>query len=251
MKTALLGRDPNWGRIAQAAGQALAGEDLRGARAGPDRRRRAGDRHRGGRDRDSPWPRRFGGPRLLLRPHQGLRRAERGVLDVSDPRAEELRVPGRDPARGAAVHPGVPRQDRRHQVRRRGDARGGPARGVRDRRRAAQVRRPQPGDRARRRAGHHLLHGAPRDGGPLPRGRTRLRPGHRRGGEDGPARQGERRHRARAQPPRPARGRPLRRGRRPVPDRPARARPRTSASSATSSASTSTSSTTSPRTTSR
>ena len=28
MKTALFGRDPNWGRIAQAAGAALAGEDL-------------------------------------------------------------------------------------------------------------------------------------------------------------------------------------------------------------------------------
>jgi glutamate N-acetyltransferase/amino-acid N-acetyltransferase len=28
VKTALFGRDPNWGRIAQAAGQALAGEDL-------------------------------------------------------------------------------------------------------------------------------------------------------------------------------------------------------------------------------
>ena len=28
VKTALLGRDPNWGRIAQAAGQALAGHDI-------------------------------------------------------------------------------------------------------------------------------------------------------------------------------------------------------------------------------
>ena len=28
MKTALYGRDPNWGRIAQAAGQALAGTEL-------------------------------------------------------------------------------------------------------------------------------------------------------------------------------------------------------------------------------
>ncbi|HKT83950.1 MAG TPA: bifunctional ornithine acetyltransferase/N-acetylglutamate synthase, partial [Solirubrobacterales bacterium] len=28
VKTALFGRDPNWGRIAQAAGMALAGEDL-------------------------------------------------------------------------------------------------------------------------------------------------------------------------------------------------------------------------------
>ncbi len=34
VKTALYGRDPNWGRIAQAAGQALAGEDLE--ELGPD-----------------------------------------------------------------------------------------------------------------------------------------------------------------------------------------------------------------------
>jgi glutamate N-acetyltransferase/amino-acid N-acetyltransferase len=34
VKTALYGRDPNWGRIAQAAGMALAGEDL--AELGPD-----------------------------------------------------------------------------------------------------------------------------------------------------------------------------------------------------------------------
>ena len=35
VKTALLGHDPNWGRIAQAAGQALAGEEL--PELGPDR----------------------------------------------------------------------------------------------------------------------------------------------------------------------------------------------------------------------
>ena len=35
VKTSLYGRDPNWGRIAQAAGQALAGEELR--ELGPDR----------------------------------------------------------------------------------------------------------------------------------------------------------------------------------------------------------------------
>ncbi len=35
VKTALLGRDPNWGRIAQAAGMALAGENL--PELGPDR----------------------------------------------------------------------------------------------------------------------------------------------------------------------------------------------------------------------
>src|SRR5262249_58996320 len=35
VKTALYGRDPNWGRIAQAAGMALAGEEL--PELGPDR----------------------------------------------------------------------------------------------------------------------------------------------------------------------------------------------------------------------
>jgi glutamate N-acetyltransferase/amino-acid N-acetyltransferase len=35
VKTALYGRDPNWGRIAQAAGQALAGEEL--DELGPER----------------------------------------------------------------------------------------------------------------------------------------------------------------------------------------------------------------------
>ena len=35
VKTALFGRDPNWGRIAQAAGMALAGEELE--ELGPDR----------------------------------------------------------------------------------------------------------------------------------------------------------------------------------------------------------------------
>jgi glutamate N-acetyltransferase / amino-acid N-acetyltransferase len=34
VKTALYGRDPNWGRIAQAAGMALAGEDI--GDLGPD-----------------------------------------------------------------------------------------------------------------------------------------------------------------------------------------------------------------------
>ena len=34
VKTALYGRDPNWGRIAQAAGMALAGEEL--DELGPD-----------------------------------------------------------------------------------------------------------------------------------------------------------------------------------------------------------------------
>ena len=51
------------------------------------------------------------------------------------------------------------------QVRRRGDARRGAARGLRHRRRPAQVRRPQPGRRPRRRPGDHPLHGAARPRG--------------------------------------------------------------------------------------
>ena len=46
VKTALYGRDPNWGRIAQAAGMALAGEELEELGAGRDRRRRARRRGR-------------------------------------------------------------------------------------------------------------------------------------------------------------------------------------------------------------
>ena len=59
------------------------------------------------------------------------------------------------PARGAPVHPGVPRPDGRHQVRRRGDGRPAAARGLRPRRRAPQVRRDEPDRRPRRRPGHH------------------------------------------------------------------------------------------------
>ena len=57
VKTALGGRDPNWGRIAQAAGMALAGEELE--ELGP-RQIEAGDlgeRRRRGRDRDLARPR--------------------------------------------------------------------------------------------------------------------------------------------------------------------------------------------------
>ena len=61
----------------------------------------------------------------------------------------------RDPARGAALHPGVPRPHGGDQVRRRGDARREPARRLRHRRRPAQVRRAEPGDRPRRRPRDH------------------------------------------------------------------------------------------------
>ena len=68
----------------------------------------------------------------------------------------------RHPARGAALHPRVPRQDGGDQVRRRGDDRPRAQGGVRARRGAAQVRRHEPGGRPRRRPGDHQLHGAAR-----------------------------------------------------------------------------------------
>ena len=57
--------------------------------------------------------------RLLQRPRPRLRDPQRGVHDMRSRRCtRRLHT-----ARGAPVHPGVPRQDDRHQVRRRGDDR--------------------------------------------------------------------------------------------------------------------------------
>ena len=137
VKTALHGGDPNWGRIAQAVGAALpdaaplrvrhrdrgrAGRaspapacryDARGARRGASRATRSSTTSalpgRGRRDRG-----------LLLRPRPRLRDDQRGVHDLTDAIEHARR---RHPPRGAALHPRVPRPDRRHQVRRRGDGR--------------------------------------------------------------------------------------------------------------------------------
>ena len=186
-----------------AAGQGRAarrrpelGPDRPGGRRRAARHRAAGAGHlhrgraglRGGRWRSrstSPrWPRRSAGEEveydvvparrrrrgrgLLLRPLARVRDHQRGVHDV-------MHAPRRrDPARGAPVHPGVPRQDGRHQVRRRGDDRPGAARGLRARRRAAQVRRAEPDRRPRRRAGHHRLHEAARHAGRVHRRAARV-----------------------------------------------------------------------------
>ena len=103
VKTAFYGRDPNWGRIMQAIGQAL-GRDghehlparisyedvvivdkgqpaaLDGGPAGPARRD-----HAPARDRPDGGAERSGraGDRLLQRPHARLRHPERGVLDMT------------------------------------------------------------------------------------------------------------------------------------------------------------------------
>ena len=79
VKTALYGRDPNWGRIAQAAGMALAGEQLAELGPGGDRRRSAGRRGRGGGDRGQAGPRRSFRAHVLLRPQPRVRADQRGV----------------------------------------------------------------------------------------------------------------------------------------------------------------------------
>ena len=62
VKTALFGRDPNWGRIAQAAGMALAGEDLEEIGADSIDAAELGRRRRRGRDRPAARPRRARAP---------------------------------------------------------------------------------------------------------------------------------------------------------------------------------------------
>ena len=136
---------------------------------------------------------------VLLRPLARLRDDQRGVHDVMRD--------DRDAARGAPVHPRVPRPDGRDQVRRRGDERPGAARGLRARRRAPQVRRHEPDRRPRRRAGDHRLHGAAQPAGRVRRRAAGERRGDRRDRQDGARRQGQQGHRAAHQPPRAAGGR--------------------------------------------
>ena len=248
VKAALHGGDPNWGRIAQAVGGALPDtaplpldiwiEDVQVCAHGaavpfdlPALEQAVA--RRGGRVHGRPARRGRRDRGLLLRPLARLRDDQRGVHDVMRDIAH--------PPRGAPVHPGVPRQDGRDQVRRRGDDRPGAARGVRPRRRAAQVRRAEPDRRPRRRAGHHRLHGAARHAGRVRRRAAGLRRADRRDREDGAGRQGQQGHRPAHQPPRAAGGRAVRRRRAAVPRRHhGRARrARTSATWGGSSASTS------------
>src|SRR5579875_159726 len=110
----------------------------------------------------------------------------------------------RHAARGAPLHPGVPRQDGGDQVRRRGDERRLAQGGVRPRRGAAQVRGDEPDRRARRRPGDHQLHAAAGSARAV-RGRTaglQSRNGGNR--QDGAGGQGQQGHRAAGQPPRGA-----------------------------------------------
>ncbi len=91
VKTALYGRDPNWGRIAQAAGAALAGAEMDEIGAEHDRRRRARRRLDRGRDRPPTQPGRRPGARLFLRPRSRVRDPERGIHDVTE-RAPQSRA---------------------------------------------------------------------------------------------------------------------------------------------------------------
>ena len=175
VKTALYGGDPNWGRIIQAVGDGAARDRAaarstsrsrasRSARAAPYVAARRSGAERGGRSATRSSTRSAcpgdgaEAELLLLRPRPRVRDDQRRVHDMSAPvdrRAPTRSARRRHAARGAAVHPRVPRQDGRDQVRRRGDDRRRAQGGVRARRRAAQVRRHEPGDRARRRPGDH------------------------------------------------------------------------------------------------
>ena len=110
------------------------------------------------------------------------------AADAPRPLARLAARQGRDPGAGAALHPQVPRQDDRHQVRRQRDDRPGAAAGLRRGRRAAEAGRHEPGRRARRRA-------ADRGGARQDRQEGHLHPGHarHRRRDDGGRRVGARR----------------------------------------------------------
>jgi glutamate N-acetyltransferase/amino-acid N-acetyltransferase len=233
VKTAIHGGDPNWGRIAQAVGQAmpLTGTaslafDVRidgtlVCSAGAATREQAvfeGDEV----EIEVTLPGRA--PRPRSSSATSATSTSPSTRTTRRDAAVGLHHVGRDAPRGAPVHPRVPRPHDRHQVRRRRD--GGPeaARGLRARRGAALVRRPQPDRRPRRRPRDHRLHEEARPPRRVRRRPARQRRRHRRGGQDGPRRQGQQGHRRAHQPPRPAGGRPERR-RRPALPRVARRAP--------------------------
>ena len=117
---------------------------------------------------------------------------------------------GDRPRRGAAVHPRVLGQDRRHQVRRPRDERRRAGRPVRHRRRAHAPRRHEPGRRARRRTADHRSHAPPRQGAGVRRRPPRDRRRDRRHRAHGAGREGQPRDRRVGQPARLLRSRPVR-----------------------------------------
>ena len=159
VQCSLYGSDPYWGRVLSELGAsgalfdpeqvdiAYSGvtvcRDGIAARARRGRARRSSWRERDIDDRLRPARRARRGDRALHRPHPRVRRREHGHL-VSDRRRASTRRAddeGRDPRRGAAVHPRVLGQDRRHQVRRPRDGRSRARRPVRAGRRAHAPRR--------------------------------------------------------------------------------------------------------------
>ena len=138
VKTALYGGDPNWGRIVQAVGH---GDARHGAAARSTSRSRASQvcargayvphdadaltrrrAARRGRVRDRAARRGRRDRAVLLRPGPRVRDDQCGVHDLRRP-TTSADARHRHPARGAALHPRVPRQDGGDQVRRRGDDR--------------------------------------------------------------------------------------------------------------------------------
>ena len=147
-KTAVFGKDPNWGRVLASIGTTDAAFDpadldvaMNGVwvcRASTPDEDPAARRHgaaRGQRDH-RPQGRRRPRHRLDQRPHARLRARELRLLELREMTDETVRAPrdvdldwqkahrqGRHPGRGAAVAEAVPRQDDRGEVRRQRDDR--------------------------------------------------------------------------------------------------------------------------------
>ena len=216
VKTALFGRDQNWGRIAQAAGMALAGEDLEeiGGDSIDNAELAADDRR--GRDRPAARPRRAQRPRLVLRPRLRVRADQRGVHDMTEERRQMTEQAPQSRAAGVNVEtllealPYIKQFHGQTVVIKYGGAA----------MREESLREAFATDVVLLKyVGMNpiVVHG----GGPeisqymdrlglevaLPRGAARLRRGDGRGGAHGPGRQAQLRNRPAPQRPRPAGGR--------------------------------------------
>ena len=125
-------------------------------------------------------------PRIRIPPpHRGCRDDPADTLQRAPARPHLAARQGRDPVAGAALHPPLPRQDHRHQVRRQRHDRPGAAAGLCRGRGAAQAGGHEPGGGARRRPADRGRAGQDRQEGHLHPGHAR----HRRG-DDGSRRMG-------------------------------------------------------------
>ena len=225
VKAAVHGRDPNWGRIAGAAGNArladaavLEAAGLSPRRGRPTRRHARGPRPGQAPDRDRGPARLLRGQRRPGRVRPGRRTRRDGRAGAADPARPGAR---RRDRRGVRLRPhrgvrhrelGVhdDERDPRRQARRHDDQRPGPGAGGSGRGRASPPRGPRP----RRRPAHHRV--ARADGRPVAL-RERAA-GHRRGlargrGRGAPGRRQQRAGRGAARPRR-RRGRAVGRRRR-------------------------------------